>query len=123
MISKMKYSEHGTNWTNVFKPGFQEQDWFPFCRFLEENAVLIHSTTRHDMKFTTPSHRERRFKVWIPEGQTGGTDDVDPSQQEYLEGGKKVGCGFLFFPYTKRLIAEVSMPYYPLDCRLLIQTG
>ncbi|XP_062507850.1 uncharacterized protein LOC134184229 isoform X2 [Corticium candelabrum] len=123
VIWKMKHSEHGTNWTSVFESGFQEQDWFPFCRFLEENAALIHSTTRHDMKFTTPSHRVRRFKVWIPEYQTGGTDDVDPSQQEYLEGGRKVGCGVLLFPDTKRLIAEVSMPYYPLDCRLLIQTG
>ena len=128
VLSKMKFRKQGGNWTNTFEPGLQERDLFPLHRYVTVHAEATHSSTRHDMKFRTPSNRERRFKVWIPGDEYDGTGvrqtpGVHPSEQKSAEDGQRVGCGYLFFPYNSRLVADVSMPYYPFDCRLLVRTG
>ena len=96
-------------WRYDFEVGLQELDVSPLYRFLTTQADEIRSITRHDVKVKTPSNRVRRLQVRIPEDQKFGTDS------------KTVGA--VIFPYDHRLIADVSMPYSPFDCRLFVRTG
>ena len=115
--------KQGGKWKYDFEVGLQELDVSPLYRFLTTDAFEIRSITRYDVKVRTPSNRVRRFQVRIPEDQNAGagtnTVGVDRSQTTSLDDVETV----VFFSYDNRLLADVSMPYSPFDCRLFVRTG
>ncbi|XP_062508604.1 uncharacterized protein LOC134184856 [Corticium candelabrum] len=120
------------DWKSRFEQLLRKQELLSLDQFLKLDAELKHSSTRYDIAFETPSKRKRRFKVWLNKDEPTNT-----SREEQIPGvfypeetspglgstALRVGCGILCSPYDSRLTADIALPGYPFDCRLLVKTG
>ena len=125
----------GPNLRSCFESGVAGLDIDYLHRLLAEHTDGLKSTGTgicYDFDFYTPSVRKRRFTLWLQDTkkELGTVTQVDCDQtgsEEFHCSGSAVlkikPAGFLSTPSTRRFKADIAMPGYPYDCRLLMTTG